>query len=58
METIIPLLKKVRKASGELMRLSDQEKKDLLAELAALIDANRTVIILENELRSNHPHHI
>ena len=49
METIVPLLKSVRKASGQMLQLTDDEKKKLLLSLAELIDENRDAIRIENE---------
>lgn len=48
MDTIEPLLIATKKASGELLRLSDNDKKQILKDLAELIRTNRELIKTEN----------
>src|SRR5688500_17906150 len=49
MESIIPLLEKVKAASKEVIRLSNQQKNDLLLSLAELLKKNQTRIIEANK---------
>jgi glutamate-5-semialdehyde dehydrogenase len=49
METILPVLQTVRKASKALMLLSDANKKSLLLHLAEVIDSNSQWIQIENQ---------
>ncbi len=49
METIKPLLQKVRAASWGVQRLNDAQKKDLLMRLAVLVEDAQEQIIQENQ---------
>src|SRR6266852_1516053 len=49
MESIIPLLEKIKQASKEIIRLSNQQKNDLLLTLADLLLADAAQIIGENK---------
>ena len=48
MESILPLLKSTQKASGEIKRLSDKSKKELLFTLAELLQEEAINIVEEN----------
>jgi glutamate-5-semialdehyde dehydrogenase len=48
METILPILQSVKKASKALLLLSDENKKNLLLQLADIIESNIALIISEN----------
>src|SRR4051812_12197879 len=50
MESIIPLLEKVKQASKEVIRLSNQQKNDLLLSLSDLLRKNTNRIIQENKI--------
>src|SRR4051812_23422262 len=49
MESIIPLLERVKEASKELSRLSNQQKNDLLLAVSQLLRDNQKRIIEENK---------
>jgi len=49
MDTVLPILQSVRKASKALMLLTDAKKKALLLHLADVIESNSTFIQTENQ---------